>query len=181
MRASFSKTKHIFPLLASKCRTPWWIQGMWDDVALDYCCCFLAFPVCSLQCLQGEWVWNSAVMEQWKKSGDRFLRWECCWKNWLLSVLPACLLSYRCWLQPCSFVWLLITLCCLSVWLSNLQSTCAAGIPSMKHDARGRFDFLKSEIISFSLDWYREGVNIQMCNNYYRRVTLVSFHHVFTP
>lgn len=111
MSASFSKTKHIFPLLASKCRTPWWIQGMWDDVALDYCCCFLAFPVCSLQCLQGEWVWNSAVMEQWKKSGDRFLRWECCWKNWLLSVLPACLLSYRCWLQPFSFVWLLITLC----------------------------------------------------------------------
>lgn len=182
MRASFSKTKHIFPLLASKCRTPWWIQGMWDDVALDYCCCFLAFPVCSLQCVQG-WVGvkqccDGTVEEKW---------WSLPEVRVLLEELaPFCITCMLIELQVlASALFLCMTphnsLCCLSVWLSNLQSTCAAGIPSMKHDARGRFDFLKSEIISFSLDWYREGVNIQMCNNYYRRVTLVSFHHVFTP
>lgn len=71
-----------------------------------------------------------------------------------------CLLSYRCWL---GFVLQDIPRyppCCLLIKLSGLQSTCATGKPSMKHDAKGRFDVLESETISFSLDWYREGVNI---------------------
>lgn len=74
-----------------------------------------------------------------------------------------CLLSYRCWL---GFVLQEIPRyppCCLLVKLSGLQSTCATGKPSMKHDAKGRFDVLGSETISFSLDWYGEGVNIHTC------------------
>lgn len=63
-----------------------------------------------------------------------------------------CLLSYRCWL---GFVLQEIPHyppCCLLVKPSGLQSTCATGKPSMKHDAKGRFDVLGSETISFSLD-----------------------------
>lgn len=63
-----------------------------------------------------------------------------------------CLLSYRCWLGfvlwwiPC------YSLCCLLVKVSSLQSTCATGKPSMKLDAKRRFDVLESETVSLSLE-----------------------------
>lgn len=58
----------------------------------------------------------------------------CCWTKRSCPLSPMDSRSYICWLLSYYFVRLLINpVCCLLVSLSDLQSACATGMPSMKH------------------------------------------------